>query len=113
MKHKVALSIFSFCLFAISSTTVNAGFIVRGYGSDSCGDFVSAYAKNTNQRTAYMVYVLGYISGANWKAVGEVSSGIDNSSIELALVKHCRENPFDSFVKAIMSVYDQMEKMQN
>ena len=113
IRKSLALSVLSFVFLLSYSSPGKAGFSGVGLAQLSCGEFVTHYKADDAQHYANVAWALGLITGANWKTDSMVASGVDSSSIVLALAKYCQDNPFDSLIQASISTYNQLEEMRN
>lgn len=92
---------------ALVSTGASAqgGYLVKGTGGLSCGDYVADRRANGSAWQAQADWMMGFLSGANLVLTsqgleGNLGSGLSFDSIGLWIEKHCLENPLDPVSEA-------------
>ena len=81
----------------------NINYLVRGIGTDTCGQYIKA---NVTQKNWYLMWYTGYISGVNASLPGKYdhSNKIDIDSLDLWLENYCKNNPLETFERAVASL---------
>lgn len=91
---------------------------VYGEGITSCGSYVES-KNNETQRYIYLAWLNGYLSAYNqyqssklkkFNGSHDVKRGLDPQALMLWLENYCRENPLDTFIRAVIMLRDELLK---
>ena len=97
-----------FLLLSLTLSNTVQAWTLRGAGTASCGDFVSARAKKGEGQ--YIDWVLGFISGVNYAANSYFGRDIGPVAYAVFLEKYCRENPEDRFSRASVALVKKLAR---
>jgi hypothetical protein len=86
-------------------------------GNSGCGKFIEAvkeknysrYGANWNE---YRAYAYGYFTAVNYYVDDtiNITGNSDSESIMYAIEQHCRENPLDVYLQALLMVVKELHK---
>lgn len=104
--------------FAVGKEKPFTPMAVYGEGTASCGSYVES--KNDEiQRYIYLVWLNGYLTAFNqyqssklkiFNGSHDIKKGLDSPALMLWLENYCRENPLDTFVRAVMMLRNELKK---
>src|SRR5688500_6419963 len=112
-----------FCLAtdASSSTAQEPQIAIYTLGQESCGTFVEAYENRINKMDVrlaqFRAFAVGYATAFNLLAPNRFPSGAKTLDVlggtqvaaqDTFLVTYCRANPFNSFVRALNELFDEL-----
>ena len=88
-----------------------------GEATSSCGSFVES-RQNETQRYIYLAWLNGYLTAVNkyqsgiryYDALGDIKAGRDSQALMLWLENYCRENPLDSFFRAVLMLQNELQR---
>lgn len=121
--RKTSIRIATITLCTIASTLSAVGFTATdegnfttlGPGVDSCGKFINAANKGSNQGewgdwNKYALYAQGYITGINelLNDTRDIRGNTDMEGIMGAVENYCRKNPTKSFYSALSYTLDEL-----
>ena len=102
----LAASLLALGMLAQQSDTVRAAapatFKVYGSGNNSCGTVVT----DTDQahRDIYILWVLGFVSGAGFQNDGRLLSNTDAPAITAWISLYCQDHPLENLARAAMEL---------
>lgn len=81
-------------------------------GSWTAGTAISATSEGTGNRSAYMLWTEGYVSGAGYVLAGRdsvVIADTDMQGIQTWMTKYCSDHPLDTLLVAATNLVVQLE----
>lgn len=87
---------------------------IAGFKDMSCGVWARS-SNNKFERTQYIIWFRGFISGYNYaKPVGQILPDRlpSNETVELYVDKYCRDNPLAGFPGAAFKLVDELRGEQ-
>lgn len=102
---------------ALGKETSAGPITVYGEATASCGSFVES-KQNETQRYVYLAWLNGYLTGVNkydsgvkaYNGSRDVKMGRDPQALMLWLENHCRNNPLDTFMQAVLLLQNELQK---
>ncbi len=82
----------------LPQVSLSAGVSVWGAGNESCGRW--AAVRNSDAHEAMKHWILGFLSGSNWRAQNQQAIPPDADAVFAFVDKYCRNNPLHSLVLA-------------
>lgn len=92
---------------------------IAAYGEAiaSCGSFIES-KENETQRYVYLVWLNGYLTAVNkyqngvkvFNGLRDIKSGRDTQALMLWLENYCKQNPLDSYFRAVVLLQQELQK---
>jgi hypothetical protein len=95
---KQTAAVFMFVVAATAPFLARSGQATTFFGDLTCARYVEAVDGNLNH--PYQNYIGGFITGVNY--IRSRATPTDFSSYRVWIKSYCQENPFDSFLQALV-----------
>ena len=95
------------CTIVLSGPSTAAGLNVLGFDDMSC----AAWSKSKDDpdlRSAYIVWVRGFLTGHNYALPNQQLSSISKGTVEMKLNQYCSRNPTGQISDAAMRMSDEL-----
>lgn len=110
----------AFTLAAFWTGTSSAEeFVLRGIGTNTCGQLAAAYAKSVTNELHYYNWAQGYMSGVNNQLfiVGQRNAQRDLNAMtvdeQLSFIRiYCDKHPLQYYVNAVEELYVTLPKIR-
>ena len=112
---KKYLNIVALFVCLMSGSVHAEGPILYTFKDTSCGAWAKS-AENKSQRIVYHAWIMGFISGYNWRSPGmqaEAKGNFSAETVSLYLDKYCRENPLKSWINGAFELVKELRGDKN
>lgn len=93
-------------LVLTSCPSTASGLKVLGFDDMSCAAWIKS-KDDPDLRSAYVVWVRGFLTGHNYALPNQQVSSFSSSTLEMKLNQYCKSNPAGSFIEGAMRMSDE------